>query len=187
MSSQRRIDSSRANGALSEGPITPQGQANSQAGPTTHGLASHRLVLESESEDEFRALRKSYLTELRPATPIEFRLFDQYVAACWRLDRISKIETALLDLEMTRQQAQIKKEFKVCDSDTHTALAFRALRDDLTAISRYEARYRRTCERALKILNALRENKDRTKNPVPKSNTKKRGLLAKPNATNRLQ
>jgi hypothetical protein len=173
MSSQRKIYSARANGALSNGPITPDGRDRSQAGPTTHGLASRRVVLENESEDEFRALRESYLLELRPATPIELRLVDQYVAACWRLDRLGNIETALLDLEMARQQPQVDKEFQVCDADTRTALAFRSLCSDeskaLAAVSRYEARYRRACERALKSLAARREKQKSHQAPNPKN------------------
>ena len=173
MSSQRRIDSSRANGALSTGHITPDGRERSQAAPTTHGLAARRVVLENESEEEFLALREAFLHEIRPATPIEFRLFEQYVAACWRLDRLANIETALLDLEITRQQPQVDREFAACDGYTRTALAFRSLCSDeskaLAAVNRYEARYRRTCDRTLKSLAARRENRKSHQAPNPKN------------------
>jgi hypothetical protein len=170
MSSDRRIASSRANGALSHGPATPEGQARSHAARIIHGLASRRVIIETESEDEFRAFHESFLNAFSPANPIEQRLVDQYVAASWRLDRIGNIETALLDLEMARQQPEIDQEFDVCDADTRAAIAFQNLCDKSTvlpAVSRYEARYRRAAERALKTLTALREKQKPHHEPSP--------------------
>ena len=69
MSSQRKIDSSRANGALSHGPKTPQGRALSDAAHITHGLNSRRTVLGHESEEEFRALREAYVIYFQPECP----------------------------------------------------------------------------------------------------------------------
>jgi len=61
MSSQRRIDSSRVNGAKPYGPATPEGRARSDAAGITHGLTARRVLLDNEPEDDFRALRDIYL------------------------------------------------------------------------------------------------------------------------------
>ncbi len=161
MSSERRIASARANGARSHGPVTPEGRARSNMGPLTHGLASRRIVLENESEQDFQQLREAYLAELRPPTRFELDLAEQLIAARWRLGRVWAIETALLDLEIRRREPEIQKEFEACDSDTQTALAFQSLCDrsqTLAILSRYEVRYRRASERALKTLALLRGN-----------------------------
>jgi hypothetical protein len=130
MSSQRRIDASRANGALSHGPVTPEGLARCENAPVIHGLTAHTIVLESESEDEFRALRDAYLAEFQPQSTRDLFLVDQLVAARWRLARAVYIETALLDLQKTRQEPQVEKDFQECDQKTRTALAFRFMCDE---------------------------------------------------------
>jgi hypothetical protein len=170
MSSQRRIDASRANGALSCGPVTHEGHARCQTAPTTHGLTARSIVLETESQDDFRALRDAYLIEFQPESTLELYLVEQLVAAQWRLDRAAYIETALLDLEVARQEPQIRKEFEACDNETRTAIAFRTLCDESRAfasLDRYEARLQRTYTRALKTLTALRENRKVNKGPNP--------------------
>jgi hypothetical protein len=170
MSSQRRIDASRANGALSRGPVTPEGHARCQTAATTHGLTARRIVLETESEDDFRALRDAYLTEFQPESALELHLVGQLVAASWRLDRAAAIETALLDYQVARQEPDIRKEFDVCDNDTRIALAFRTLCGEsraLATLERYEAHLQRTYYRALEMLTARRENRKVQKGPNP--------------------
>ena len=62
MSSQRRIDSSRANRAKSRGPVITEGCARSRAA----GLTAGQLLLDGESKEEFNALREEYLAEYLP-------------------------------------------------------------------------------------------------------------------------
>ena len=166
MSSQRKIDSSRANGALSHGPKTPQGRALSDAAHITHGLNSRRTVLGHESEEEFRALREAYVIYFQPETRADFDLLDEFVAARWRLLRITSIETALFDLELDHQEPVVKKTFAVCDTETRSAIAFKALCDDsraLGVLNRYEGRIRRTHDRLFKRLEARRKNHENKK------------------------
>lgn len=57
MSSQRRIQASRTNGALSRGPKTPKGKARSAGHNLRYGILAQTLVLEGESREAFpRAL-----------------------------------------------------------------------------------------------------------------------------------
>jgi hypothetical protein len=170
MSSKRSINASRANGALSRGPVTPQGHERCQIAAITHGLASRRVVLDHESEADFHALRDMYVAALQPQTPLEIDLVEQLVAARWRVDRAWAVETALLDVTVVRQKAEVAKEFTVCDPETRTAFAFQALADDsraFTALSRYESRFRRICDKLLKTLLALRENGKLREGPNP--------------------
>jgi hypothetical protein len=169
MSSQRRIDSSRANGARSRGPVTAEGRARSHAAGLTHGLSSPRVVLKTESEEEFRAFREAWIADLQPQTRFEIDLVDRFVADRWRLARVWSLETALLDHEISRQEPGIQ------DAQTRTAMAFRALCDNsraLDTLGRYEARLSRACDRALKVLEsqrALSENQEIHQEPNPES------------------
>ena len=174
MPSQRRSDAARANGAKSRGPVTPEGRARSNSAAVTHGLTARRVLLENESEDDFRALRDLYLVQFQPRNPFEADLVEQLVAARWRLDRVWSYETALLEIEIGRSQPDIDEEFKSCSVDIRNALAFRSLYDEsrvLSGLSRYESRYRRICDKLVKILQSLRSNQklsEEPKDPGPK-------------------
>jgi len=170
MSSQRRIDSSRANGAKSHGPITPEGRARSDIAAATHGLTARRVLLENESENDFRTLRDLYLLHFQPRNPFEADLVEQLVAARWRLDRVWSLETALLEVEIGRREPDIEKEFQACSNEVRNALAFRGLYDDsrvLSGLSRYESRFRRICDKIVKALQALLANQKLREEPSP--------------------
>ena len=159
MSSQARIDASRANGAKSRGPVTPEGRARSHMAAVTHGLTSRRVLLGNESEEEFAALRNLLVDHFEPGNPYEADLVEQLVAARWRMDRVSCLETALLEVEIGRREPQIQKEFQGCGPDIRNALAFRALFDEsrvLAGLSRYESRFRRACDKLTKKLDNIR-------------------------------
>ena len=161
MSSQKRIDSSRANGAKSCGPVTPEGRARSRAAALTHGLASDQLLIEGESEEKFNALREEYLAEFQPQTRSRFDLVDQLVAARWRHNRVLALQTALIDRQITRQEPEIRREYDVCDGETRAAIAYQHLIDDgsaLESFNRHETRLSAELRRTLKLLDAHLEN-----------------------------
>ncbi len=162
MSSQRRINSSRANGAHSQGPATPEGLARSRDARLSHGLKSKRVLLSWESEDEFREFREACILELRPDTEIEHNLVEQYIAACWRLNRIWAMETAVLDVEAGRRESEIAREFQSCDDDVRAGLAFRALCDESRSFAifeRYQVHFTRVADRCLKALAQYRKDR----------------------------
>ena len=160
MSSQRRIDASRANGALSHGPKTPEGRALSAAAALTHGLTARRTLVGNESEEAFRALRDVYTLYFQPENRLELDWLEEFIASRWRLIRITSMETALLTLEVDHQEPDVKKQFEVCETETRIAMVFRALSDDshaLDLLNRYEARIRRTHDKLYKRLEARRK------------------------------
>jgi len=170
MSSQRRIEASRANGAKSHGPTTAAGRSRCAMAAITHGLTAKRVVLAKESKEDFQALREMYFAHFQPRGNYESDLVEQLVAARWRLDRAWALETALLDVETARRQPKIEEEFESCDTETCTALAFRALCDEsrgLSGIGRYESRYRRICDRITKWLEARRTTQKMSQGPIP--------------------
>jgi len=121
MSSQRRIDASRANGALSHGPKTPEGRALSAAAALTHGLTARRTLVGNESEEAFRALRDVYTLYFQPENRLELDWLEEFIASRWRLIRITSMETALLTLEVDHQEPDVKKQFEVCETETRIA------------------------------------------------------------------
>jgi hypothetical protein len=53
MSTPKQIAASRANGAKSKGPVTPQGKRNSSRNSTRHGIFAATIVLETENTEAF--------------------------------------------------------------------------------------------------------------------------------------
>jgi len=166
-SSKRRIDSSRANGARSRGPKTPEGLARCQSAPLTHGLTASQVVLPGESEEEYRALRDAYLAHFRPRSVRQVDLVTLLAATRWRLDRLGSVEADLLNAAVARQVPGVREDLKM-------AAAFRALCDESNAfanLDRYAASLNRIHKAALKALDALREKnrkiKYRNRVPVP--------------------
>jgi len=162
MSSILKIQSARANGARSRGPVTPEGRARSSKNAAKHGLASAAIVLSSESQEEFDQLLEAYITQFNPQTVVEADLVEQLVAARWRMERVWRIETALLDLEIAEQQDAVDQKFERIDDVARTALAFRSLCDNsraLDLLSRYESQFRRAGERALDSLLRLQDQR----------------------------
>jgi hypothetical protein len=161
-SSPRRIAASRANGAKSRGPVTPEGKQRSSQNALKHGLASGAILLATEDWDSYLKCREAYILRFQPADDIELDLVEEMVAARWRQQRMWVIESAALDDQLEAQRAEVDQEYEDITPDVRTALAFTRLADEsraLALINRYESRYSRQFHRALKALRELQANR----------------------------
>ncbi len=149
MSSQRRIDSSRANGAKSRGPVTPEGKRKSSQNARRHGFLARAVVLEDERTPAFHDLLNDLVREHNAQTETQLNLIETMVMARWRIARLWAIEREILQTEFDKPEH---------DGETPTAVltkAFRALADRdgiLGLLNRYEARLDRQYSRALNLL-----------------------------------
>jgi hypothetical protein len=173
MSSQRRIQSSRANGAKSHGPITPEGKQKSSRNSLQHGILARHVVLDDENAEAFDGLVTGLVAEFSPQTPAQLALVETMAVARWRLGRIWCIERETL-------QSEIEKH----DPDPITyparaALGFRDLANNSTTLdllSRYEFRFDRQFARAVNLFMKLAtyENsltKSSQTDPIPQPDT----------------
>src|SRR3954469_6619930 len=88
---------SRANGARSHGPATPEGKARSAQNGTRHGLrGSTFTVLPDEDPAAWAALLRGYLARLRPADATELACVERLAACDWREARLLRLETEML-------------------------------------------------------------------------------------------
>src|ERR1035441_4636531 len=97
MSSMRRILSSRANGARSRGPATPQGKRRSANNAVRHGLLAKCVVMSGESHENFEAMLQHHVDRFGPLDSVEFGMVEEMASSYWRLRRAWAIETRLLD------------------------------------------------------------------------------------------
>lgn len=100
MSTLRRILASRANGALSLGPRTPEGRRRSAQNGLRHGLLSRFLLLESESPEGFAAVLADHIERLKPADGVDYALIEEMVACHWRLRRAWAIESRMFEKQI---------------------------------------------------------------------------------------
>ena len=107
MKSEKQIQTSRANGARSKGPVTPQGKKNSSMNSTRHGLLASTVVLEEEREDRFFALHQELMDEFQPRTATETALVETMIVARWRLLRVWGMQKTALDRDMALQDPNV--------------------------------------------------------------------------------
>ncbi len=158
MSSLRRIAASRANGALSKGPKSPETLRVSAGNSLRHGLTARTVLLTNESPTLFQESLNAYLLRLQPRDQVEADLVEEIVVVKWRQRRLWGIETASLNLEMARQDPDLNTRCNV-EEPIRQAIAFKTLADEsnsLHLLNRYETRLIQTCERALLNLRFLR-------------------------------
>src|ERR1041384_245717 len=97
MSSLRRIQASRANGAKSRGPVTPPGKARSARNALKHGLLSTDVVLASESKQPSKHPLDARVARWQPADQAELGCVEHMAAADWRIRRLWAVETRDID------------------------------------------------------------------------------------------
>jgi hypothetical protein len=69
--SEKKAAAARANGALSQGPVTPEGKARSSQNAITHGIFAQVVVLPGESEEAFLHTVRSYCDRFKPVDDVE--------------------------------------------------------------------------------------------------------------------
>ncbi len=173
MSSERRIESSRANGALSHGPVTPEGKRRSSRNGEKHGIYSQAIVINGESMERFEEIRAVYFARFQPADKLEEYLVDDLVGCRWRMNRMASLEAASLDHQMDCQQPEIEESFETIDPSTRAAIAFQALTDSSSSLAtyrRFESALARQYDRTARHLEECqtKRNKKLESEPSPK-------------------
>ncbi len=151
MSSIRRTISSRANGALSKGPITPAGKSRSSKNAIRHGLMAKCVVLDSESREGFDSSHSEFVARFVPADGVELGLVEEMLSAFWRQRRTWAIETRIMNGAIATQPLDQDELTRIADGFTSIAA-----QPPLELIHRYETRLHRIFQRALANLILMR-------------------------------
>ena len=150
MSSEKRILSSRANGALSHGPVTAEGKQRSSLNSIRHGLLAKCVVLPTEDRSGFDILMHQHIQFYQPINDVERGVIEDMVASLWRLRRTWAIETQL--------QADAIDAQPPGDEVRRMAAAFTILAStpQLAILHRHETRLHNMRQRAIKNMYLLR-------------------------------
>jgi hypothetical protein len=158
MPTEKQIAASRANGARSRGPVTPEGKRKSSRNSLRHGMLARTVVLDGESRERFNELCRSLTDELQPATAIENLLVQKMAVAHWRQMRLWNIEKATMALEVSKQPPAEAAG----DPCVRDAIAFRSLGDESRSnflLNQFEMRYDRLFSRSLDRFEKHRQNR----------------------------
>jgi hypothetical protein len=148
MSTPAQAAASRANGAQSHGPVTPEGKSQSAQNALRHGLRSTAVLIPGEDPEEFERHRAAYIHRFKPADQPERDLVEAISATRWRIKRLMALEARLLEEE--------------------------DLARALSVLVRYEGQLNRTHDRALKQLEDLQNNRPRELKAAPAASFPKR-------------
>ena len=118
---ERREAINQANAQHSTGPRTEAGKQRSSRNALTHGLTAASPVLPSEDRAAYEAHCRGFRDEYQPATPTETQFVRELADTAWRLNRIPKLEAALLDRAANPPSEQAAIQFDIVDA--HRALA----------------------------------------------------------------
>ena len=159
MSSQRKIDSARANGAKSHGPITEEGRKNSSMNALKYGLTARTVLLPGEDEAENDLLLNTYFDDLEPADLVEGNFVLDLVNIKWKQRRLCGIESFLFQEEMEMQKVDIDRIYNSYPQVVAHTYAFRKLseRKALPMVSQMETNLERSYARALRTLDKRRQ------------------------------
>ena len=130
MSSKRRRQASRANGKKSRGPKTREGKARSSQNALRHGFLSRQVVLENESDEQFKLLFDQYAGQFCPGAAAEFGFLEEMIASYWRMRRAWAIEKQSMDEALAEQPRQspladLAGAWRCLASNPDTALLYR--------------------------------------------------------------
>ncbi len=159
---------SRANGAKSKGPVTPEGKARSSRNSSSHGIFTSPVVLRNENNAEFLKLEDAFMDEWDPQGPTEEAMVEQMIVCRWRLNRIWATEAAGIDMQMDEDAAELAQTYGEFDEACRTAAALKHLADNskfLDLMQRYDRSLSRQFDRALARLRELQ--RDRAPQPEP--------------------
>jgi len=125
-----RSEQSRINGAKSKGPTSPEGKVRSSWNSIKHGFASAKTtVLSIEDLPAYELHLDGYRKSLNPQCYLEQTLVDELASIKWRQSRLVRIETSLVELQLSMQNEAIEDTYPTLDHDPgfHLALAWQGL------------------------------------------------------------
>jgi hypothetical protein len=150
--SDRRRAASRANGAKSKGPKTPEGKARSAANAIRHGLTAAgrttaTVCIFGEIAEDFDELHAALVAEHEPGSATEALLVEEMATARWRQQRVWMLESTTIDKHAGRVTPEIMSTYG--EQATEPLIIASAVEDlagnsnVLALLMRYEARLSR--------------------------------------------
>ena len=162
-----RGEAARKNGALSKGPITPEGKAISSQNALKHGLCAAaracpplmipNVLFVNENEETYQAFLTAMMTKYRPADVEESAEVVIYCSAFWRRNRAIELESAAVNIKLaelvTAPGVSESARSKMAFDEAYSESKF------VANLSLYETRLQRICEKTRASLHVMLERR----------------------------
>lgn len=173
MATDAQIEANRANAARSTGPKTLEGKEKSRGNALRHGLEARVVSALGEDGEEFERHHLALVHTLIPYNAYEFGLVRRLAQLSWRLERLSRMEAALLDGVASRN-ASLRAHLERLGRDV-SGFACGRLADDLwtaelSLVARYEAQLDNAFKRNMLLLERSQEARRRVRKDAVRPN-----------------
>jgi hypothetical protein len=105
MTTSRKSESARANGAKSRGPSAPEDKLASSQDATRHGIFSRTMVLQCESQLRFDQVLAELKDQVQPRNPTESGFVEIMAIARWRQMRVWAVQKTAIELQMAHLES----------------------------------------------------------------------------------
>ena len=165
MTTEKQLRANRKNAKKSTGPNTPEGKARSSKNALKHGLLAKDAVLPGEDPADFDRQLTALEDWALPRNPLEHEICRQIVDAQWRMQRLSRIETAIITADMNqvlrRDRAKGAEAIEPGREGDNKLLGRAMLiggAQSLVQLSRYDAHLTRRFYRSVQLLTEIRRD-----------------------------
>jgi hypothetical protein len=157
--SEAQIEASKANGALSQGPVTEEGKAISSRNATKHGLLATHALLPGEEQEHFDRILAHAIAKYEPDDDEELHMVHLLALHQWRQLRVCAMQLAGHAGEIL---SQTEDPPAILDTDMawRAYVAFREMHPDRRCqelMHRYEVSFENRFDRRRKELLRLKE------------------------------
>jgi hypothetical protein len=163
MSSLKQIEANRENAKKSTGPRTPEGKEATRHNALKTGIEARSLIIPGESPDDLNELTTEFIERFLPTTPEERFLVDTLISSDWLRRRMLRIETQLLDKDMSFGY----------DPAAELGPAYLRFESTLVRLQRRLDANVRNFNKALKELERIQANREKAE-PAPEPEQKER-------------
>jgi len=154
---EKQLLANRRNARKCTGPKTVAGKEVVKYNAVTHGLLAKELILPDENAGDAAEFEQQLRASLLPVGQVEELLTERIILAAWRLRRLARVESTLLEDNWVDYDGEEKG----------IGYAFIRNRNTLPILSRYETALERGLFKALHELQRLQAARAGAQVPLP--------------------
>jgi len=123
MTTEKQVKANQANSKKSTGATSEQGKNVVALNAVKHGIFSTRLIMPFESADEYGELLDGLIESLNPTGSVEQLLVEKVAVAMWRQLRLTRAESASIEMDRSIYRHKIRSQVQDLTSDSYDSLS----------------------------------------------------------------